>query len=147
MPQNKISAQRFGAFMFANETVALSVGRAPSGCSADACPLGSNPAFRFRRAGNQNVFGHEPIPSNNSAAVTPSTASLVRLTEADSLRQKTAVELQRYRGNFDDFDTHCDSSEQLLAQLKSRGWCLEGADHLTLHWRRCQAEAEVISRS
>lgn len=61
--------------------------------------------------------------------------------------QKTAVELQRCRGDYNDFDTHCGNSEQLLARLKPLGWCLKGADHLSLHWRRCQAEAEVISRS
>jgi hypothetical protein len=78
------------------------------------------------------------------AAVTPSTAPLVRLTEADSLMQKTAVELQRCRGDYNDFDTHSDNSEQLLAQLRSLGWCLKGADHLSLHWRDAKLRLNTL---
>jgi hypothetical protein len=71
---------------------------------------------------------------NYSAAVSPSTASLVRLAEG---RRPEAENSSRTRDTGNDFDTHCDNSEQLLALLKSLGWCLKGADHLSLHWRRC----------
>ena len=78
------------------------------------------------------------------AVLTPPTAPVVRITEADRLMQKIALELQRCRGDYDDFDTHCDASDRLLVQAKLLGWCLKGADHLSLHWRKCQAEAEAI---
>jgi hypothetical protein len=55
---------------------------------------GGSPAFRFSTDHEPEwVIRKEFIPSNNSAAVTSSTASPVRLAEADSLRQKIAVEI------------------------------------------------------
>jgi hypothetical protein len=72
------------------------------------------------------------------AALPPPTAPVVRITEADRLMQKIALELQRCRGDYDDFDTHCDASDRLLVQAKLLGWCLTGADHLSLHWRNAK---------
>ena len=138
MPGNKISAQRFGG-IFANGRVTVPVGRAAKLLLSGPCPRqAAIRPFDFRGAGEPEwVFGHEPIPSNNSAAVSPWTASLVRLAEG---RRPEAKNSSRTRDTGNDFETHCDNSEQLLALLKSLGWCLMGADHLTLQWPRCQAE-------
>jgi hypothetical protein len=86
-------------------------------------------------------------PQTPAALPPPPTAPVVRITEADRLMQKTALELQRCRGDYYDFDIHCDASERLLAQAKLLGWCLKGGDHLSLHWRKCQAETEATTTS
>ena len=94
------------------------------------------------------IFATRFLAPQSPAALNPQTAPpLFRFTEADSLMQKTALELQRCRGDYEDYDIHCDNSERLLAQLKSLGWCLKGADHQSLHWERCQVGAAAISRS
>jgi hypothetical protein len=88
-------------------------------------------------------FSTPPIP----AALPPAAAPVVRIPEADRLMQKTALELQKCWGDLDDFDTECDASDRLLAQSKLLGWCLKGADHLSLHWRNCQAESAATTTS
>ena len=48
-------------------------------------------------------FSTPPIP----AALPPTIAPVVRITEADGLMQKIALELRRCGGDYDDFDAHC----------------------------------------
>jgi hypothetical protein len=48
-------------------------------------------------------FSTPPIP----AALPPTIAPVVRITEADGLMQKIALELRRCRGDYDDVDAHC----------------------------------------
>jgi uncharacterized protein YhfF len=46
-PKNKTSAQRFRGFISLTKQSRCQSVEPPSGCSADECPLGGNPAFRF----------------------------------------------------------------------------------------------------
>jgi hypothetical protein len=81
--------------------------------------------------------GHFLASQTPAALTPPPTVPVARITEADRLMQQLALELPRCRGDYDDSDTYCDNSERFLVQLKALGWCLLGADHLSLHWRRC----------